>query len=53
MDKYIRARPDIFFTGRDGSFRSNRILCQLAGQYAVDAFVVPTCRWMETLIPLL
>src|SRR6201993_1508958 len=38
MDKYIRARPDIFFTGRDGSLRSNRILCQLAGQYAVDAF---------------
>jgi len=42
MDKYIRARPDIFFTGRDGSLRSNRILCQLAGLYAVDAFVGAT-----------
>src|ERR1700726_301566 len=36
MDEYVRARPDVFFTGRDGSLRSNRILCQLAGQYAVD-----------------
>src|ERR1700684_1222834 len=39
MEDYIRARPDIFFNGRDGSLRSNRVLCQLAGQYAVDAFV--------------
>jgi malonate decarboxylase alpha subunit len=30
MDQYIAARPDIFFTGRDGSLRSNRVLCQLA-----------------------
>ena len=44
MDMYIRARPDIFFTGRDGSLRSNRILCQLAGQYAVDAFVGATLQ---------
>ena len=44
MDKYIRARPDIFFTGRDGSLRSNRILCQLAGLYAVDAFVGATLQ---------
>jgi malonate decarboxylase alpha subunit len=44
MDKYIHARPDIFFTGRDGSLRSNRILCQLAGQYAVDAFVGATLQ---------
>jgi len=34
MDDYIRARPDIFFVGHDGSLRSNRVLCQLAGQYA-------------------
>src|SRR6202012_1331620 len=33
MEAYIRARPDIFFNGRDGSLRSNRVLCQLAGQY--------------------
>src|SRR5271169_346956 len=39
MEDYIRARPDIFFNGRDGSLRSNRVLCQLAGQYAVDAFI--------------
>ncbi len=44
MDEYISARPDIFFTGRDGSLRSNRVLCQLAGQYAVDAFVGATLQ---------
>jgi len=44
MDDYTRARPDIFFTGRDGSLRSNRVLCQLAGQYAVDAFVGATLQ---------
>src|SRR5450755_4733105 len=44
MDDYIRARPDVFFTGRDGSLRSNRVLCQLAGQYAVDAFIGSTLQ---------
>ncbi len=44
MDQYLRARPDIFFTGRDGSLRSNRVLCQLAGQYAVDAFIGATLQ---------
>jgi malonate decarboxylase alpha subunit len=44
MDEYIRARPDIFFTGRDGGLRSNRVLCQLAGQYAVDAFIGATLQ---------
>ena len=44
MDDYIRARPDIYFTGRDGSLRSNRVLCQLAGQYAVDAFIGSTLQ---------
>jgi malonate decarboxylase alpha subunit len=44
MDKYIRARPDTFFTGCDGSLRSNLILCQLAGQYAIDAFVGATLQ---------
>jgi malonate decarboxylase alpha subunit len=39
MDEYVAARPNVFFTGRDGSLRSNRVLCQLAGQYAVDAFI--------------
>jgi malonate decarboxylase alpha subunit len=44
MERYTAARPDIFFTGRDGSLRSNRVLCQLAGQYAVDAFVGSTLQ---------
>jgi malonate decarboxylase alpha subunit len=44
MEDYVRARPDIYFTGRDGSLRSNRVLCQLAGQYAVDAFVGATLQ---------
>jgi malonate decarboxylase alpha subunit len=44
MDDYIAARPDIFFTGGDGRLRSNRVLCQLAGQYAVDAFIGSTLQ---------
>src|SRR6202451_2624702 len=44
MEDYIRARPDIFFVGRDGSLRSNRVLCQLAGQYGVDLFVASTLQ---------
>lgn len=44
MTDYIAARPDIFFTGHDGSLRSNRVLCQLAGQYAVDAFIGSTLQ---------
>src|ERR1700751_1841237 len=44
MDDYIAARPDIFFTGRDGRRCSNRVLCQLAGQYAVDAFIGSTLQ---------
>jgi malonate decarboxylase alpha subunit len=44
MEDYTRARPDVFFTGHDGSLRSNRVLCQLAGQYAVDAFIGSTLQ---------
>jgi malonate decarboxylase alpha subunit len=44
MDEYITARPDVFFTGRDGRLRSNRVLCQLAGQYAIDAFIGSTLQ---------
>src|ERR1700733_1503262 len=44
MDDYTRARPDVFFTGHDGSLRSNRVLCQLAGQYAADAFIGSTLQ---------
>ena len=44
MEEYVAARPDVFFTGRDGSMRSNRLLCQLAGQYAVDLFIGSTLQ---------
>ena len=44
MEEYIRARPDIYFVGRDGSMRSNRVLCQLAGQYGVDLFIGSTLQ---------
>lgn len=38
MEKYVAARPDIFFIGPDGTLRSNRAYCQVAGHYAIDAF---------------
>jgi malonate decarboxylase alpha subunit len=44
MEQYVAARRDVFFCGADGSLRSNRVLCQLAGQYAVDAFVGSTLQ---------
>lgn len=44
MENYIAARPDVFFTGHDGSMRSNRMVCQLAGQYAVDLFIGATLQ---------
>lgn len=44
MENYIRARPDIFFTGPDGSMRSNRALCQAAGHYACDMFIGSTLQ---------
>ena len=44
MEDYIAALPDIFFTGSDGSMRSNRVLCQLAGLYAADLFVGSTLQ---------
>ena len=44
MENYVRARPDIFFVGADGSLRSNRVLCQLAGQYGVDLFIGSTLQ---------
>ncbi len=44
MDRYIRARPDIFFTGADGSLRSNRAFCQTAGLYACDMFIGATLQ---------
>jgi malonate decarboxylase alpha subunit len=44
MDAYMRARPDIYFTGRDGSMASNRMYCQLAGLYATDLFIGSTLQ---------
>ena len=44
MDEYMSARPDIYFTGHDGSLRSNRMLCQNAGLYACDMFIGGTLQ---------
>ncbi|MFL6659267.1 MAG: malonate decarboxylase subunit alpha [Massilia sp.] len=44
MEDYIRARSDVFFTGADGSMRSNRALCQAAGHYACDMFIGSTLQ---------
>ncbi len=44
MEDYIRARPDVFFTGPDGSLRSNRAFCQAAGHYACDLFIGSTLQ---------
>lgn len=44
MEQYIAARPDIFFTGADGSMRSNRALSQTAGLYACDMFIGSTLQ---------
>jgi malonate decarboxylase alpha subunit len=44
MENYVRARSDVFFTGADGSMRSNRALCQAAGHYACDMFIGSTLQ---------
>lgn len=44
MEDYTRARGDVFFTGADGSLRSNRALCQAAGHYACDLFIGSTLQ---------
>ncbi|MDE2424234.1 MAG: malonate decarboxylase subunit alpha [Betaproteobacteria bacterium] len=44
MEKYIAARPDVFFTGRDGSMRSNRAFSQTAGLYGCDLFIGSTLQ---------
>lgn len=43
MEAYTAARPDVFFNGPDGSMRSNRVFCQLAGHYA-DLFIGSTLQ---------
>ncbi|WP_395665774.1 malonate decarboxylase subunit alpha [Methylocella sp.] len=44
MDGYVEARSDVFFTGPDGSLRSNRAFCQTAGLYACDMFIGSTLQ---------
>ncbi|BDG05496.1 malonate decarboxylase subunit alpha [Anaeromyxobacter oryzae] len=44
MEAYVAARPDVFFTGHDGSLRSNRALAQTAGLYGCDLFVGSTLQ---------
>ena len=44
MERYIAARPDVFFTGADGSMRSNRAFSQAAGHYACDLFIGSTLQ---------
>ena len=44
MEDYVAARPDVFFTGPDGSLRSNRAFSQTAGLYACDLFIGSTLQ---------
>jgi malonate decarboxylase alpha subunit len=44
MEPYVAGRPDVFFTGRDGSLRSNRAFAQTAGHYACDLFIGSTLQ---------
>jgi malonate decarboxylase alpha subunit len=44
MEAYVAARPDVFFTGHDGSLRSNRAFSQVAGHYACDLFIGSTLQ---------
>ncbi|MBD5657310.1 MAG: malonate decarboxylase subunit alpha [Candidatus Eremiobacteraeota bacterium] len=44
MERYVAARPDVFFTGRDGTLRSNRAMSQTAGLYATDLFIGSTLQ---------
>ncbi|KAB8033669.1 malonate decarboxylase subunit alpha [Fluviispira multicolorata] len=44
MNEYVRSRPDVFFTGRDGALRSNRCFAQMAGLYAIDLFAGATLQ---------
>jgi hypothetical protein len=46
MEDYVRARPDVFFTGRDGSLRSNRAFCQAV--VITPAICSSAQRWMTS-----
>lgn len=47
MEEYVKERPDIFFTGADGTLRSNRAYAQMAGLYGIDAFIGATLQMDE------
>lgn len=44
MERYVRARGDIFPVGPDGHLRSNRCTAHLAGLYAIDLFIGATLQ---------
>jgi malonate decarboxylase alpha subunit len=44
MENYVSCRPDVFFTGRDGSQRTNRAFSHAAGHYACDLFIGSTLQ---------
>ena len=44
MEDYMSARSDVYFTGHDGTLRSNRLICQTAGLYACDMFIGSTLQ---------
>jgi malonate decarboxylase alpha subunit len=44
MEDYVTARSDVYFTGRDGTLRSNRLISQTAGLYACDMFIGSTLQ---------
>ena len=44
MEEYVKARPDIFAVGPDGSMRSNRCCAHIAGLYAIDLFIGATLQ---------
>lgn len=47
MEEYVKERSDVFFTGPDGTLRSNRAYAQMAGLYGIDAFVGATLQMDE------
>ena len=44
MEEYVAQRPDVFFTGIDGSLRSNRAIAQTSGLYSIDMFTGSTLQ---------
>jgi len=44
MEEYCNQRQDIFFCGEDGTMRSSRTFCQLAGLYGIDCFLGATLQ---------